>query len=274
MQESSLNSYQSLVKNEIFAKTSVPSETPFFVRLDGWKFKDLSEAIGAEKPFDKKFAECLTYSGRMLFEKGFSPTLIYVVSDELNILFTHAAPFSGRVEKIDSVMPSLVSTVFTTCLQWLFDKKATAAFDSRIVVIPNEEAILKYLAWRQTNAWRNHNNAYAYWFFRKMGGKPSEIAKKLKGMKTEEIHETLFRHGINLATTPSWQRNGILIYKEPILKKCGKIEVIRWKTVENWDLPLFTKGEGAKLIQQILEWEKRKGDHDCQSKRKLGESKS
>jgi tRNA(His) 5'-end guanylyltransferase len=195
----------------------------------------------------------------MLFEKGFSPTLIYVVSDELNILFIHAAPFGGRVEKIDSVMSSLVSAAFTLCLQKLFDGKATAAFDSRIVVMPNKEAIIKYLAWRQTNAWRNHNNAYAYWFFRKRGHKPSEIAKKLKGMKTEEIHETLFKHGINLANTPPWQRRGILIYKEPILKKTGKIEVIRWKTVENWNLPLFTKGEGAKLIQQILEWEKEKG---------------
>ena len=214
MHESSLNSYRSLTKNEIFSKTSIPLENPFFLRLNGWKFKELSEAINAEKPFDKKFAECLVYAGRELFEKGFSPALIYVVSDELNILFTSPAPFCGRVEKIDSVIPSMVSTAFALCVQKLFDKTITAAFDSRIVIMLNEEEILEYMAWRQTNAWRNHNNAYAYWLFRKMGQTPKEIAKMLRGMKTSEIHETLFRHGINLTQTPPWQRRGILIYKE------------------------------------------------------------
>ncbi|PMB75627.1 MAG: tRNA 5'-guanylyltransferase, partial [Candidatus Bathyarchaeota archaeon] len=107
----------------------------------------------------------------------------------------------------------MVSTAFALCVQKLFGKTATAAFDSRIVIMLNEEEILEYMAWRQTNAWRNHNNAYAYWLFRKMGQTPKEIAKMLRGMKTSEIHETLFRHGINLIQTPPWQRRGILIYK-------------------------------------------------------------
>jgi len=115
-------------------------------------------------------------------------------------------PYSGRVEKIDSVIPSLVSATFTLRLQKTFGKTDNVAFDSRVVIVPSENAVMNYLAWRQTNAWRNHNNAYAYWLFRKMGYKPLEAAKKLKGMKTEEIHETLFRHGINLAETPAWQR--------------------------------------------------------------------
>jgi tRNA(His) 5'-end guanylyltransferase len=258
MPESSLNSYRRLTKNEIFSKTSIPLETPFFLRLDGWKFKELSEAINAEKPFDKKFAECLVYSGRELFEKGFSPALIYVVSDELNILFTSPAPFRGRVEKIDSVISSMVSTAFALCVQKLFGKTITAAFDSRIIIMLNEEEILEYMAWRQTNAWRNHNNAYAYWLFRKMGQTPKEIAKMLRGMKTSEIHETLFRHGINLTQTPPWQRRGILIYKETHRKITAEKQIIRWKIKENWDLPLFSKDNGAKLIQQILEWVKEK----------------
>lgn len=258
MPELFLNSYRSLTKNEIFSKTSIPLETPFFVRLDGWKFKELSELINAEKPFDKRFTECLVNSGRTLFEKGFNPALIYVVSDELNILFTGSAPFRGRVEKIDSVISSVVSTAFALRLQKLFDKTVTAAFDSRIVVMLNDEEILKYMIWRQTNAWRNHNNAYAYWLFRKMGQAPKEIAKMLRGMKTNEIHETLFRHGINLAKTPPWQRRGTLIYKEPYRKITAERQTIRWKIKENWNLPLFSKNNGAKLIQQILKWVKEK----------------
>jgi len=64
----------------------------------------------------------------------------------------------------------------------------------------------------------------------------------------------LFRHGINLAETPAWQRRGALLYKKPICKQ----ETVRWKVEEDWSLPLFNKEDGAKLIHQILEWLKAK----------------
>lgn len=253
-----MNSHESLARNEIFSKTSVPHGTSLFVRLDGWKFKKLSDIAGAEKPFDERFAKCIVNAGRVLFEKGFNPALIYAASDELNILFLDSQPFRGRVEKVDSVIPSLVSAAFILQLQKVFCKTEIAAFDSRIAIVPSENSVVSYLAWRQANAWRNHNNAYAYWLLRKMGYQPLEAAKKLEGMKAEEIHETLFRHGINLAETPAWQRRGILLYKKPVSKKTGEHEIVRWKIEENWNLPLFTKEDGAKLIHQILEWFKAK----------------
>lgn len=252
------NQFKSWSKNEIFSKTFVPLETPFFVRLDGWKFRELSDRIGAKKPFDERFAQSLVNSGMAIFQKGFSPTTVYVISDELNLLFYCNAPFNGRVEKIDSIIPSIASTVFSLQIQKFFNKKAAAAFDSRIILASNNGKILEYLIWRQTNGWRNHNNAYAYWFFRKLGYKPLEIAKKLKGMKTEDLHEIMFEHGINLAETPAWQRRGILIYKQPYRKKIANQNIIRWKIIENWDLPLFSSGEGTKLIQQIIEWMRQK----------------
>jgi tRNA(His) 5'-end guanylyltransferase len=252
------NKLKEWAKSEIFSKTSIPLGMPFLIRLDGWRFRELSEHIGAEKPFDKKFAQCLVNSGKALFEKGLSPTLIYIASDELNILFDGKAPFSGRVEKVDSVLPSLISSAFSIQLQEHFRKRVTVAFDSRIIVTLNNERIVEYLAWRQINAWRNHNNAYAYWLLRKMGFKPPEIAKKLKGIKTKELHEMLFKHGVNLAKTPQWQRRGILLYKKPYQKMVANRNVTRWRIEENWDLPLFSSAEGAKLIQQIIEWIRQK----------------
>ena len=202
MQESSSNKYKNWPKHEIFSKSCIPPETAFFVRLDGWKFWKLSETIKTEKPFDKKFAKCLVSSGKILFKKGFTPALVYVVSDEINILFLNAAPFRRRIEKVNSVLASLVSSAFTLSLQKFFNKENIAAFDSRIVVVSTDEKIMEYLAWRQMNNWRNHNNAYAYWVFHKMGYKPSEISKKLKGLKTEELHEIMFRQGVNLEDPP------------------------------------------------------------------------
>jgi len=258
MQESFLNKYKNLPKNEIFSKTCIPPETPFFVRLDGWRFKKLSETIKAEKPFDERFAKCLVLSGKILFEKGFSPALIYVASDELNILFTNAVPFSGRIEKINSVLASLVSSAYSLSLQKFFNKKQLTAFDSRIVIASNMEKTIEYLSWRQMNNWRNHNNAYAYWIFRKMGYKPAEIAKKIKGLKTKEFHEMMFRQGVNLAKTPQWQRRGILIYKQPFLKRAKNSLVERRKLKEDWNLPLFTSKDGGKIGSKNSEWTEQK----------------
>jgi len=127
--------------------------------LDGWKFKKVSEAINAEKPFDEKFAKCLVFSGKALFIKGFNPTLVYVASDELNVLFLNTLPFHGRVEKTDSVLAGVVSSAFSLSLQKLFGREPVLAFDSRVVIVHNEDKIIDYLSWRQMSSWRNHNKS-------------------------------------------------------------------------------------------------------------------
>jgi len=258
MQESSLNKYKNWPKHEIFSKTRIPPETSFFVRLDGWRFKKLSRTIKAEKPFDEKFAKCVVYSGKILFTKSLNPALVHVASDELNILFLNSGPFSGRVEKTNSLLAGLISSAFSLDTQRFFDEKSIVAFDSRVIVASTEEKIVEYLSWRQMNAWRNHNNAYAYWVFRKIGYEPSKIARELKGLRTEELHEIMFKQGVNLVKTPQWQRRGILIYREPFSKKVEKHIVTRWMIRENWNLPLFTSKKGAKMIHQILRWTKEK----------------
>jgi tRNA(His) 5'-end guanylyltransferase len=241
-------------EHEIFSQLQIPSDTLFFVRLDGERFKAVSEKIGAEKPFDEVFAKCLTAAATALFQ-NFQPALVYVASDEINALFLYAVPFRRRVEKIDSVLAGLASSAFSLSVLKLFNKNLVAAFDSRIV-ISTLEKVPEYLTWRQREAWRNHNNAYAYWLLRKMGQKPSDAAQKLRGLKTEDIHELLFKHGINLAQTPAWQRRGILICRELYQKQVGELIVTRKRIVENWNLPLFSFTEGQALIQRVLEWAK------------------
>jgi tRNA(His) guanylyltransferase len=94
-------------------------------------------------------------------------------------------------------------------------------------------------------------------FSTKLDISPRKFLKNL-GLKTEELHEIMFRQGVNLAKTPQWQRRGILVYKQPFLRKVENRFVTRWKINENWKLPLFTSGDGVKLIKQILEWTRQK----------------
>jgi len=242
-------------RHEVFSQLCIPPDVPFFVRLDGRRFQAVSEKICTEKPFDEKFSKCLVASAKAIFRSGFSPTLAYVVSDEINLLFLYTAPFRRRVEKINSILAGVASSAFSLSVPKLFEKTSIAAFDARIIVFSLEK-IAEYLAWRQGDAWRNHNNAYAYWFLRKTGHKTSEASKMLKGLKTEDLHELLFRHGVNLTQTPAWQRRGILIYRKTYKKLVEKLAVTRRRIQENWNLPIFTSKEGKALIQQVLQWAK------------------
>jgi tRNA(His) 5'-end guanylyltransferase len=242
-------------ENEVFSKLQIPTDTPFFVRLNGRRFQAVSEKLKAEKPFDKKFTKCLVKAGKAIFQENLNPALIYVASDEINVLFANCAPFNRRVEKINSVLAGIVSSVFALNALRLFKKSLTVAFDSRIIVVPEEKSV-NYLTWRQLDAWRNHNNAYAYWLQRKMGHKLKEAAKTLKGLKTDELRQLLLQHGVNLAKTPAWQRRGALVYRCPYRKRRETRMVTRWRVVENWNLPVFSSKEGKAFIQQVVEWHK------------------
>ena len=249
-QESYLSKINESSENEVHSQLKIPKTIPFAVRLDGWKFSSLCGKIGAERPFDLRIAKCLVAACAQVL-KNFNPSLAYLISDEINFLFVKNYPFNGRIEKIDSVLTGLVSTSFNLNVKKYFGKAIVASFDSRIVILPNEN-LVDYLIWRQQNGWRNHNNAYAYWLLRKLGYSSREAARKLKGLKSKQIHELLFRHGINLAETPAWQRKGVIIYRKAYEKEVNGMKVKRRKIVENWNTPLFTTREGQKLIDKII----------------------
>jgi len=255
MPESYLNDQRNTTptKSEVFSKLKIPPDTSFFVRLNGRRFQAVSEKLKAEKPFDKKFAKCLVKSGKAIFEENFNPALVYVASDEINALFTREASFSRRVEKTNSVLAGTVSSAFALNAHKLFGKPLTVAFDSRIIIVAREKSV-EYLAWRQLDAWRNHNNAYAYWLLRKLGHKPKDSAQTLNGLKTKELHQLLFQHGVNLTKTPHWQRKGVLVYRRPYRKQLESHTVTRWRIVENWNLPVFSSSTGKALIQQVMKW--------------------
>lgn len=262
MLESSLNEApnQKAVKNELFSQLQIPFTIPFFVRLNGRRFQAVSKKLGVNKPFDKAFAKCLVQAGKALYQNGLSPALIYVASDEINALFVYAAPFSRRVEKTNSLLAGIVSSSFSLCAQKSLRKSLVVSFDSRIIAA-TPETLVDYLNRRQQDAWRNHNNAYAYWILRKLNRKPADAAKMLKGWKSQRLHDFLFQHGINPTKTPLWQRKGILVYRQPYEKHFGNIPATRWSTKENWNLPTFSSREGRDLIKNIIEWAKPHKNH-------------
>ncbi|NYT00528.1 MAG: tRNA 5'-guanylyltransferase [Methanocellales archaeon] len=222
---------------------------PIAIRVDGRNFKKLLKNF--KKPYDKKFITAMADATELLIRaSGLNPRFAYIFSDEINLFFLKI-PFQGRIEKLDSVIPSFLASALSLVL------KKTISFDSKVIPLSKQD-IHKYLELRQAEAWRNHIHSYGYYAFLDEGLSRRSAALNMKGMNSQEIHDMLFDRGINLADTPAWQRRGILICKE-VYKKPGydpkkNLRVIarRRKVIQHWEIPLFSTKEGKKLIDELL----------------------
>ena len=208
---------------EIYSTMKVPKNSNIIVRLDGRKFHSLARALKLEKPYDDNFYRIITNVCLDIFNQ-FAPKFIYTFSDEISILLDEI-PFSGRVEKINSVFASVASSSFTyyllnDCsnefdLVKLSDNERNIvfpiSFDSRIIPI-DDSSISQYFKWRQDECWRNCINAYGIWALKKEYDS-EEANEKINGLKSSDIHDLLFERGINLNDVDTWKKRGIGVYK-------------------------------------------------------------
>jgi tRNA(His) guanylyltransferase len=236
---------------EIFSNlTTIP---PVFVRLDGRAFHRLTARLHLKKPFDDRFTDAMVaVSKSLVAESGLSPVFAYTFSDEIS-LYLEKLPFSGRVEKIDSVAASYAASALTLAL----GIEEPLAFDARIIQATPGFAI-EYMLNRQDEAWRNHLNAYCQQALVADGMSAKKAAETLKGMPAKELHELMHARGVNLAKTPAWQRRGVLVHKmvtekEGYNPKTKKTVVAKRSAVTaDRDLPQFTTPEGQAFLQKLL----------------------
>lgn len=238
-------------EREIFGNLAIVP--PILVRLDGRSFHRLAKSLALERPFDEGFSRAMAgVSSRLLSESGFTPLFAFTFSDEISLYFQEL-PFRGRVEKIDSVLASFAAS----CLTIALSADRPLSFDARVIVASPAHA-REYLAGRQQEAWRNHLNAYCQEALLSEGMRPPDVARRLSGMRSEELHEFMFSRGVNLAKTPAWQRRGVLVYRETVERpgydrSSGKpVEAVRRVIAIERDLPLFTSDEGKALLDRVL----------------------
>jgi len=243
--------------HEVFSALRMPKHGYYIIRCDGRNFHRLTDTLNFNKPYDRKFAELMVDSTLEVFRSGLNPCLAYIFSDEVNLLFLDL-PFNGRIEKILSIVPSILSSAFTLNLHERMGVGSVVSFDSRIILL-TRELLYGYLCHRQMEAWRNHNNSYAYFTLISKGYKPRDASRMLRGLKTSQIHELVFKMaGINLSRTPCWQRRGILV-RYVLERKYGydplrnvKVETFRRRLRVEWEIPMFHSEDGCRLIQESI----------------------
>jgi len=240
------------LEKEIFSNLRIPEDSEFFIRLDGRRFCRLCKLLDAEKPFDVRIARCFVLAARALYSSGFTPSLCYLCSDEVNLLFLPPPPFNGRVEKLDSVLASIVSSGFTLAVNEIFGKRIVASFDSRVILTPTE-SIFEYLASRQRELNGNYLNAYGYWTLIRGGLNPRDAAKQLKGLYSAQIAKLITKHGVDLSKKPVWQRKGVLLYKKTTVKcRTGVGRIATTLLEEDWAPPDFASRNGRAVVRRIF----------------------
>jgi len=241
--------YTEMKDREIFSRLTTTA--PFIIRLDGRSFHTFSTEY--EKPFDERFSQLFIQTAKALMgESGLSPDFIYTFSDEISLYITKPI-FDARVEKLVSISAGFASSAFSIAA----DIATPIAFDARIIPL-SESQLSEYLAWRRAEAWRNHINGYCQKLLTDTGLSAVAAQKQLDGMNAEKLHELAFKHGLNLAKTPAWQRRGIALYHGRA-EKTGfnpisgeNVTVMRNIAVVDKDIPLFNSPEGKEWLVSKL----------------------
>lgn len=183
-------------------------------RIDGRSFTRLTkEVCKFEAPFDIRFRDAMITAVRRLMDCGFRVLYGFTESDEISLLFAlDENAFGRKVRKYQSLLAGEASGAFSIAIG------RAAAFDCRMIPLPDEKRVKDYFCWRQEDACRNALNSWCYWTLRKEGTDAGKATELLAGQSVAWKNEFLFQRGINFSDLPLWQKRGAGLYKKKVLK--------------------------------------------------------
>jgi len=185
-----MKEYENVTNTEMYKRT------PIILRVDGRAFHTFTR--GLDHPYDKRFMNLMDKTMIAIVSSLPDVVISYVQSDEISIAmcpyktFATEPVFSGRVQKLCSVVSSIATQAFIKALldtedftniekQKYFNRNIT--FDCRCFNLPKEE-VVNYFVWRQQDCKRNSilNAAHEY-----LGKKESF------GFKTTELIDKMLK---------------------------------------------------------------------------------
>lgn len=195
---------------------------PVCVRIDGRSFSTFTK--GMKKPFDEEMSEVMVKTASTILEKTHA-VIAYTQSDEISLIYQAEEEgsdiiFSGRVQKMASVLASLAASAFMWHLRSSSARLAGRIsdmphFDARVWQVPTEEEAANVLLWRWKDARRNAILSL---------GQSAFSAKQIHGKTTLQILDMLTEKGINFDTYPPFFKSGTFLRRVMIQRMLSDTE--------------------------------------------------
>lgn len=186
------------------AQRSATPRLPLLARLDGRAFHTWTR--GLPRPVDVRLTTCMQDTTAFLVSE-FGARVGYTQSDEITLLWFEPAglpdalPFSGRFQKLASVLAGAASAKFTLLADvGIPERKGTlAVFDARVWNVPTLEDALDVFVWREDDATKNSVSMAASAFYPET---------ELAGLDSRLRRELLRRKGVNWDDYPASFKRG------------------------------------------------------------------
>ena len=158
---------------------------PIYARIDGRSFSSFTK--GMDRPFDARMTTAMIETTKHLVHET-DARIGYTQSDEISLVWLSGTPesdiiFSGRIQKLVSVLASMAAAKFATVCPVGFEHKLPH-FDCRLFQLPTKEEAANALLWRAMDARKNAISMVAQSHFphEKLQGKDQ---KTMLGMLNE-----------------------------------------------------------------------------------------
>lgn len=216
------------------ADVRLPTGRPIAITVDGRSFHALTRALG--RPFDDGFMACMDAAAIRLTQEAAGARLAFVQSDEVTVILADASGvtepwFGNRVQKLTSVAASITTSAFLREFWTHFpDRYADLpTFDARCYALPDADAAVRLLIWRQLDALRNSIMMVARAWF---------THEQVVGKQIPEILAMLNRVGKPWQALRAYYRIGRAVVRESYAGNAG---ATRWRWVVNPDTPFIAE---------------------------------
>ena len=160
-----------------------------------------------ERPFDANLRDKLFHTSRnIMTDSGLEIPLIHVGYPEITMLVRRPTLKSSELKvRLSSMASSYLSLKLNE----------PTIFQCSITLLPTQSIAANFFEWLSLREEDKAQNAYCKWALTLSGVGSKDVMEQLEGMTLESKQSLLSTHNINLSEVPSWQRHGIVLYREP-----------------------------------------------------------
>lgn len=193
-------------------------QMPIYARIDGRAFSTFTR--GMARPFDLRMTEAMIGTMRFLVEETHA-RIGYTQSDEISLVWL-AAPgsdtfFSGKVQKMVSVLASMAAAKFATVIPSEFADRLPH-FDCRVFQLPSRDEAANAFLWRAMDARKNAISMVAQSEF---------SARELFKKGQADMLAMLAEKGIEFETFPVAFTRGTFVRRVTSLRGLTDVELAR-----------------------------------------------